>query len=667
MSRNVYTALTIFLFLVIIPFNTVHSQYSPNTALNYAICDTAGEQALTKNAPTSDGGVYVTWFDTRSGSYALYLQKLDAAGNKLFASNGLLISNNPQSSSLVDYDLKVDAQNNAIIAFTDIRNGSSINPFVYKISPTGQFLWGANGVTLADTTTTYQANPKIVCTSDGNYFVIWFYGSSPKRIAMQKLNSLGVKQFTPTAIYVKSSTTNENYDWPWPVVSDNGSIILMWAGYTGTFISPGNYKLYSQKYSSTGQPLWGASPTMVYSLGRVSGFYTPFVASDGNNGAVYCWQDDRNSTNITNSYVQRQRADGTFMFPVNGSIAATNTSDVLRFAPSATVNASTNETFVYWQQKNGLQSMIGLYGQKYDSTGTAKWDAANGLPFKPMDGNSFSSLSSFSKEGKAYVFYLESTTTGTSFVKGFSNDGAGAMQWQGGIVTLSSYASSKIRNWSSMTTNGMFVCTWEDERNDGGGIYAQNIYFDGSVPVELLEFNSIVNGSGVTLNWSTATELNNKGFAVERKCENDEWTEVGFIPGAGTSTIKHNYVFNDERVKEGSYKYRLCQIDFDGKRDYSKEINVEVSLVPGELELLQNYPNPFNPATIIRYKVAAAGNVVLKVYNALGSEVVELINEVKEPGSYEVKFDAIRLASGVYIYELRSGNQRIERKMLLIK
>ena len=246
---------TILLKMVFIPFFSflflfisvpVFAQWSSNTSTNLQICDVSGEQVLTKIAACPDGGCYISWFDHRGSSYAVYLQKLNSLGVKQFASDGLLISNHPQNSSLVDYDLICDENNNAVIAFTDIRNSGEINPFAYKVSPTGTMLWGSNGVTLSDSVNSFQPNPKIVETSDGNFVFAWRIGSGPIKIAMQKLNSAGVKQWGSGHPLYFSSGTGENYDWPSEVVSDNGSVILYWCGYTGSFINPGNYKLYTK-------------------------------------------------------------------------------------------------------------------------------------------------------------------------------------------------------------------------------------------------------------------------------------------------------------------------------------------------------------------------------------------------------------------------------------
>jgi len=91
--------------------------------------------------------------------------------------------------------------------------------------------------------------------------------------------------------------------------------------------------------------------------------------------------------------------------------------------------------------------------------------------------------------------------------------------------------------------------------------------------------------------------------------------------------------------------------------------------------LEQNYPNPFNPTTKIRYTIplgethrgASVQNVVLKVYDVLGNEVVTLVDEFKPAGNYEVEFNANRLASGVYFYRLTSGSFSDSKKLILLK
>ena len=83
--------------------------------------------------------------------------------------------------------------------------------------------------------------------------------------------------------------------------------------------------------------------------------------------------------------------------------------------------------------------------------------------------------------------------------------------------------------------------------------------------------------------------------------------------------------------------------------------------------MYQNYPNPFNPTTVISYSIPMEGLVTLKVYNTLGEEVINLVNEVKQAGNYEVKFDASKFPSGIYFYKLQGGDFVKVKKMMLLK
>ena len=198
------------------------------------------------------------------------------------------------------------------------------------------------------------------------------------------------------------------------------------------------------------------------------------------------------------------------------------------------------------------------------------------------------------------------------------------------------------------------------------------------LPVELTSFNASVLNNTVILNWQTATEVNNYGFEVERsvisnlpagrqaEVRNLSWKKIGFVNGNGNSNSPKEYSFVDNKLSTGKYSYRLKQIDNDGQFEYSKTIEVDLG-TPDKFELSQNYPNPFNPTTKINWQSPVSSWQTLKVYNLLGKEVVTLVNENREAGTYEIDFNASNLPSGVYVYKLQAGSFTQTRKMTLIK
>jgi photosystem II stability/assembly factor-like uncharacterized protein len=187
------------------------------------------------------------------------------------------------------------------------------------------------------------------------------------------------------------------------------------------------------------------------------------------------------------------------------------------------------------------------------------------------------------------------------------------------------------------------------------------------VPVVLESLSAdLREGKGV-LTWTTATENNNRGFEIERKSLNTNWSTRGFVPGAGTTTEPQNYTFSEELEISGKYFYRLKQIDFDGSFEYTEIVQVNFIAVPTEFSLQQNYPNPFNPATTISYSIPEQARVRITLYDALGREVKTLVNEEKAPGNYSISLDAAALATGIYYYHIRAGEFTETRKMLLLR
>jgi hypothetical protein len=105
---------------------------------------------------------------------------------------------------------------------------------------------------------------------------------------------------------------------------------------------------------------------------------------------------------------------------------------------------------------------------------------------------------------------------------------------------------------------------------------------------------------------------------------------------------------------------------FNGS-DITTETKNITTTVPDKFELSQNYPNPFNPSTKISFAIPQNNRVVIKIYNTLGKEVSEIVNDNFNAGSYEVTFDASNLTSGVYFYKITAGNFTDTKKMLYIK
>jgi hypothetical protein len=193
-------------------------------------------------------------------------------------------------------------------------------------------------------------------------------------------------------------------------------------------------------------------------------------------------------------------------------------------------------------------------------------------------------------------------------------------------------------------------------------------FFDVVVPVELISFTAKAVEESIVLNWSTASELNNAGFDIERSNDNIDFAKLEFVKGCGTITNRQDYSFIDNTISsKGKYYYRLKQIDHDGSFEYSDIVEVNYEGIPIKYSLFQNYPNPFNNSTIIKFSLPDEKHVTIKIYNALGEEVETILNEVKTAGRYTINFDATSLSSGLYFYRLVAGDFVETKKMVLLK
>ena len=145
------------------------------------------------------------------------------------------------------------------------------------------------------------------------------------------------------------------------------------------------------------------------------------------------------------------------------------------------------------------------------------------------------------------------------------------------------------------------------------------------------------------------------------------WKSIGFVTGNGTINDPVNYMFEDQDIPSGKYRYRLKQTDFNGTFEYFNLMNEVVIGTPGKFYLHQNFPNPFNPTTKINFDMSSDAFVKITVYDVSGKEVSILVNEFVPAGFHNVAFSGQNIAGGVYFYKIEAGNLTSVRKMLLIK
>ena len=212
---------------------------------------------------------------------------------------------------------------------------------------------------------------------------------------------------------------------------------------------------------------------------------------------------------------------------------------------------------------------------------------------------------------------------------------------------------------------------WLESTDVKGTPGEQNSIFDSSLPVELNSFEATpVDNKMVILRWTTQSEVNNHGFYVMRsETEDGIYQAISpLIAGAGTSTEKHSYSFEDKRVEpEGTYLYQLKQVDVDGMVEMHGPVKVELSgkgesyapIVPAETGLVANFPNPFNPATTVNVRIADETDVGISIYDVLGHHISHLFAGRLTAGRFDFNWNGStdlgqEAASGVYFCVLQT-------------
>lgn len=499
MKKN-YLLLAAFVLLFFQSF----AQWSTDPAVNNAISDLSGEQAIPKVAICPNGNIYVAFLSNQTGFYDVRLQKLDSQGNELWAHNGILISDNPTDSWVTDWDMTADINNHAVIAYNDTRNGN-MNVYAYRISPNGDFIWGPDGIALSNNTA-FNAAPKVTTTAAGNAIFAW---SSDDVIIMQKVNAAGAKQWGDNGITL--SATNA-LSWPQLLPVGTDDFIMKYFDDEGNPPYPTRH-VYAQRYNSSGTAVW-AAPAVISEAGGISSWTQifPFI-NDGSDGFYIAWHDDRDNNQRASVFVQHISSAGQALFTADGVEASTTSGNNHYYACLALPNGS-SDIYVFWNEMDALQNYNGISGQKISASGTRMW-GAGGMTFIPLTLGTITPEEATSSSTDMVVLYSEGGVDAQLKAMRIGTDGS--FVWPSQSITVSSVQSSKVHTVMSKYAADQWVAVWEDDRNGNTDIYAQNFSIEGTLGPYELTYGNIqgtvtINGGTGNVTQAVVTTGNNSTY-----------------------------------------------------------------------------------------------------------------------------------------------------------
>lgn len=644
--------------LLILTMSLIYGQWSNDAALNLKVTNSSYEEVIPKVAYGPNGDVWVSWFSSENGNYNVRAQKYTFNGLPAFAPEGLLISNNPQMSWLTDWDMKVDSQNNAILSFLDERTGN-LDIYVYKVSPTGEMLWGANGIALCnDATEDYT--PTVGITDQDNVIVAWMSGDD---IKLQKILANGnLAQTEPMIIH----TDAYRMTWPQILPQDNDTFILKYAKDSGPFYAVLRY-VYAQKYDSTLNPVW-TNPATITDLGGISSWTQVFSSdNDGNGGFIMCWYEDRDNDQMRNVYIQHVLSDGTVQFTANGIQPSISTT-TQHFYPVCAYDPIHEISYVVWSETDADQNQRGMKVQAFDTDGN-KLYGDEGYVIISLGNESPLATRANVVNGELVVIFTSAVNGSAvdSNLRAFRLNLEGDFVWENQFVTLKSVSSEIIHEDASAFFNNQALVAWEDSRTSPNSLFIQNINFDGTLgeqqtPSGINGIVSLEGGNGnvsdVVLTIGTHTVSPNENGVYYIELEPGTYNIIAHLDTYQDTTI------TDVVVTEGQITSQNITLHVITANDPS-----EISIPQNKI---QNYPNPFNPNTQIQYHLATPSDVELTIYNAKGQKVCTLINEFKNAGDHQINWNGknangVEVSSGIYYCGLKSNQGTLNHKMLLIK
>ncbi len=186
---------------------------------------------------------------------------------------------------------------------------------------------------------------------------------------------------------------------------------------------------------------------------------------------------------------------------------------------------------------------------------------------------------------------------------------------------------------------------------DWGAVYFYDI--SSVLPVELVDFKAEVVGTDVRLEWTTESEVNNEGFEIQRSLDGQYWEKIGWMPGVGYSEQTEHYSFIDENPAEKTNYYRLNQIDYDGKSEWSDIVSAYVK----HNFTFSVYPNPTSDYLHLRYEATKDKIQSIMIYDELGRCVAV-------PNASAKNLDIRHLPKGYYLISIQKNDQFFNKSVL---
>ena len=633
-----------FYFILFLLLNSIccFAQWNVNTSINLEVAGL--NVADLQTAATTDGKTWIAFYNNNAGNYDMRAQLLDVSGNKLLGPDGILVCSQPSGSATFVFNVCLDASNNLLIAFQYEVAGIN-SAVITKVDTDGSLPWSAGGVVLGAGLAPY---PVVLTT--GETVVAW-NNNSPSTLYIQKLSSSGTIVWgSPVAVTVGASNTTRGQ-----LVADPNGFFTMVFQKRGVGIST---TPFAQRYDNNGLAQW-AAPVQLSTL-TTSGarYYSILADADITYFGYYASGGSR-----FYSYVQRINADGAIPWGANGSVFSTYSTGSDPYQQTTNIGHIPGSAYVWavCTYSNTSQSQNGVFVQKFDAnTGAVLLDPL-GKEVYPISTNSdiqAGAIGLYSADNPLFMSYDVNYKIRLTVLDGSGN----FVVWAGFPYELSSttatLALAKGRfafNYNLQSSQA--VAIWYENRGTEYRAYAQNKNFT-IIPVSLVDFYATKNNKIVNLFWNTSTEINNKGFYIERSADGNQYKPLSFVQSksvGGNSNINLDYTAVDDQPSTAINYYRLKQVDLDGKYTYSKTALVRFDK-PGSFYINNIYPKPATDILHVSVEAGMISGGTLSVVDMNGKTVIRS-NIVLSKGNNIFNVDISSLSKGIYFLKINNSEK----------
>jgi FlgD Ig-like domain len=611
--------------------------------------------------PDGSGGAIITWQDGRTaGSYNIYAQRIDSNGNKLWGESDVIVCDADQAQT--NARLALDGSGGVIIAWLDRRSTTQYDLYAQKLSINdGQSQWADNGKPISIQANDHRS-PQIVADGAGGAIIVWEYfeGASNYDIYAHRVNPDGTTNSSwPASGKVICNASNVQ-SYPQIVSDGNEGAIITWDDIrNGT-----DYNIYVQRINGDATFPTGWTTANGKSICSVSGDQQfPQLVSDGNQGAIITWSDKRSGVLNRDVYAQRVDGSGAIQWTPSGELVcdAINNQSFPKI-----VSDGSNGVIIIWHDDRGTSSDI--YAQRLNSDGDEQWAPNGKVVCDASLAQNYVSAAS-DKNGGALIAWLDDRGAGTdNNIYAQRIDANGDPKWTvNGVEICAADGPQANPRVIDDNRNGAIII-WDDERDVATldiDLYLQRVnlvyYPSGAYTTEKIQNTDTDFLGWTTLGWTASGNLNTevRTAITSAGLDTASWTSV--INGADVPNHDNgNYPWLQIRTH-----FTPADLNTSTPSLQDLSINYNNDTAGTTLSLISG-PSPFNPeieSTNISFNLTQPTNTSLYIFTLAG-ELIYKQTVSTHAGINSTTWNGRNVSgtivpNGVYYYQLVANNKSI--------